>query len=145
MTDVSGHGTVSGENLIARHPFPAAGLLALLSLPFHAVLPFWWSHQIAALVLAAIAGIYLGFAVLDGSTTRLIREAIAALAFIGIAASAIIYNPLWLPVGYIAHGIWDWLHHLPPFKLKMPNWYIPFCAAYDILAGVGIWLIWTLQ
>lgn len=145
MTGATVSKSEQGNHLVARHPYPVAGILALLSVPIHAVLPFWWSHQIAALLLSAIAGIYLGFAVLDGSTNRLIREGIVALAFIGFAAAAIIYNPLWLPAGYIAHGIWDWLHHTPAFKLKMPNWYIPLCAAYDILAGIGIWLIWMLR
>ena len=131
--------------VMVRHPYPVAGLLALASVPLHAILPFWWSHQLAALLLATIAGVYLGFAVMDGNAVRLVREALAAIAFIAFAAAAMIYDPMWLPFGYIAHGIWDWLHHLPPFKLKMPSWYIPLCAAYDILAGVGIWLIWWLR
>lgn len=132
-------------HVLERHPYPVAGILALLSVPIHAVLPLWWSHQIAALLLTAIAGIYLGFAVLDGNAARLYREALVALAFIAFAAAAMIHNPLWLPIGYVAHGVWDWLHHAPAFKLKMPYWYIPFCAAYDILAGAGIWLIWMLR
>lgn len=135
----------SDLRLLQKHPKAIGGILALLSVPIHAVLPFWWSHQFAALLLTAIAGIYLGFAVLDGRTTRLIREGVVALVFIGFSAFAMIYNPLWLPAGYIAHGIWDWLHHAPAFRLKMPSWYIPFCAVYDILAGVGIWLIWVLR
>ena len=133
------------STVIDRHPVPIAGLLAIASIPIHAVLPFWWSHQIAALVLALIAGVYIGFSVVDGRLKTIIIEVMVAIGFVGFAAGSMIYNPLWLPLGYIAHGLWDILHHSPLFNLKMPRWYIPLCAAYDILAGIGLWVIWMLR
>jgi len=131
--------------MIDKHPLPIAGVLALVSVPIHAVLPFWWSHQLAALLLTAIAGVYVGFAVLDGRYSRIAVECVVAICFVAFSTAAMIYNPMWLPAGYIAHGVWDFLHHTPVFKVKMPIWYIPFCAAYDVLAGVGIWIVWWLR
>ena len=128
-----------------KHPLPIGGGLALVTVPLHAFIPFWWSHQLAALVLALIAGIYVGFAVLDGRTRIILVELMVAFAFIAFACAAMIYDPIWLPLGYVAHGLWDALHHSPLFDTKMPRWYIPLCAVYDIIAGAGIWLIWVLR
>ena len=81
-----------------QHPIAIGSILALITVPVHAVLPFWWSHQLAALVLALIAGIYPGFAAVDGQLKYLIIECLGAAGFIGFAAAAMVYNPPCLPV-----------------------------------------------
>lgn len=133
------------KSLLAKHPLPIAGLLALISLPIHAVLPEPLSMQLAAGILALIAGVYIGFAAKDGRISCLILETCVAVLFAVFAMVALAINPLWIVAGYIAHGAWDALHHSPFFDVEMPRWYIPMCAAYDVLAGIGLLIIWTLK
>lgn len=133
------------DHVVARHPLPVAGILALVTLPIQAVLPMELSMQFAAGILALIAGIYIGFAVLDGRLSRLAIETFVALLFSIFAITALAINPVWLAAGYIAHGIWDALHHTPLFDVEFPRWYIPMCAAYDVLAGIGLLVIWSLK
>lgn len=116
-------------HVFAKHPFPAAGLLGLITLPLHALLPYDWSVILAAFILAMIAGVYIGFAALDGRLSRLALETAVALAFTLFAAIASQVAPLWLTLGYILHGLWDAAHHSPLFDVKMVRWWIPACAA----------------
>ena len=125
------------------HPLPLAGLLALASLPLHLALPERASIVVAAVLLAAIGGIYVGFALLDGRPQVIIRECAVAAAFAAFAAFCLLHAPLALPLGYVAHGLWDALHHERGLTLAMPRGYVPLCAVYDVLAGAGLWLIWT--
>lgn len=131
-------------HIFAKHPLPAAGILSFLTLPIHMALPHDWSVLLAAFILAMIGGVYIGFAVLDGRLSRLILETSVAAAFAVYAAIAFSVAPLWIAFGYILHGLWDTAHHSPLFDVKMARWWIPACAAYDIAAGVGLYLIWTL-
>ena len=131
------------NHMLARHPLPAAGLLGLATLPIHAILPYTWSVTLAAFILALIGGVYIGFAVLDGRLSRLLIETTVAVAFAIYAAATFHSAPLWIPFGYILHGLWDAAHHSPFFDVKMAKWWIPACAAYDIATGLGLLLIWT--
>lgn len=128
--------------VLTRHPLPLAGLLALATLPAHALLPETWSIALAATVLAAIAGVYAGFALLDGRSAALRREGAVALGFVLYATVTAELAPMWLPLGYVAHGLWDAVHHRHDCALTMPRGYVPLCAVYDVLAGIGLWLIW---
>ena len=54
-------------------------------------LAFWWLDPatVYALGLAAIAAIYIGFAVADGRTKIVVVECGVALAFVAVAAAGI--------------------------------------------------------
>lgn len=130
--------------VLEKHPLPVAGLLALVSLPIHALLPLQWSQMLAAGILALIGGVYIGFAAVDGRPWIITLETCVALLFAVGAMAALALSPWWIAAGYIAHGLWDWLHHTPAFDHTVPRWYIPLCAAYDVLAGVGLLLIWSV-
>ncbi len=54
------------RHAMATHPSLTGSALAVLSLPLHLVLPAETSVLLAALTLALIAGVYLGFAFVDG-------------------------------------------------------------------------------
>jgi len=138
--------TIGGRqtDVLARHPFPLAGLLALVTLPLHLVLPPAVSVAFASTVLALIGGIYIGFALLDGRLDVIARECLVGLAFVSFASVSATLAPQLLPLGYIAHGLWDAAHRPHRLDLAMPRGYVPFCALYDVLAGVGLWLIWSL-
>ena len=135
---------------IARHPVPIGALLGLATLPAHALLPLAWAEQLAALLLVLIAGIYLGFAALDGRPKALVAETSAACAFVAFALWAVLRAPGWLPAGHAAHALWDLAHHRtrhgarhrPRLDVRMPRWYVPFCTVVDAVAGAGIALIW---
>ena len=129
---------------LEEHPYFAAGLLGIFSLPFHLVLPENISQAGAATILAMIAGIYIGFAVMDGRAKTLVVEGSVAILFSVFAAVALVLEPLLIPVGYILHGFWDAVHHRSHVDTAMPHWYIPLCALYDIIAGFALWLIWWL-
>lgn len=66
----------------------SGGLLALLTMPLHLVLPLQVSELLAALVLAGIAAVYVGFAIVEGSTRAIVLQSVTCLAFIGAACAA---------------------------------------------------------
>lgn len=131
-------------HILATHTLPAWSVIGLISLAVHFVLPQDISHTLAALLLAMIAGIYVGFAALDGRMSRILVESVVACLFVAFALWSLISAPYLLPLGYIAHAGWDFLHHTPLFKVSMPGWYIPACVVYDVMVGVGLWAIWAL-
>ncbi len=132
------------QHVLARHTIPAWSIIGLGSLALHIFLPQDVSHVVAAILLATIAGVYIGFAANDGRMSRIVVEATVACLFATFATWALITAPLLLPLGYIAHAGWDFLHHTPLFNVKMPKWYVPACVIYDVIVGVGLWLIWWL-
>ncbi len=129
--------------VVDKHPLPVAGVLALASLPIHALLPIEYSYALAAGIMSMIAGIYVGFAALDGRRSKLIIEGLVAVAFTTASIYAFLLNPPFIALIYISHGLWDVVHHSHGIDLKMPYWYVRFCVAYDVLAGAGLWIIWT--
>lgn len=133
------------DHQLKKHPIPIAGLLAIISVPIHFFLPQDASFAVAAVLLAVIAGIYVGFAVVADRTGQIMLQLGVALAFAGFAVIALLTNPVWIAAGYVAHGLWDAAHHFQLSDLKFPRWYIPMCAAYDIAAGIGLALIWTIR
>ena len=133
------------EHIIQKHPLPVAGLMAVLSVPVHLFLPSSWSYAFAAVLLALIAGIYVGFAVVNDRPQQIVLQLLVAILFAVFATVAWLVNPFWLAAGYAAHGLWDIAHHLRLSKLSFPRWYIPLCAAYDLAAGVGLALIWSIK
>lgn len=129
-------------HLFERHTIPAVGFIGLASLAIHLIVPEAVSHALATTLLSMIAGVYLGFAVQDGRIRQIYIEGSVAVGFVGFAVWALVNNPVWLPLGYIAHAFWDWAHHAPYSQLSIPRWYIPACVVYDLLVGVGLWIIW---
>lgn len=98
--------------------------------------------QFLAVLLGFIAGAYLGFAVADGTGRALLVEATAIALFVGVAAGSLwLQSPALLAVGYLAHGVWDALHHPRAITTEITPWYPPFCLTYDVLVGLFV-LVW---
>ena len=138
------HGTETQiTQLVGKHPGRLGALAALASLPAHLYIPLSASYQLAAVILGLVGGIYVGFALNDGSSKMVAVEAVVALCFVG-AALAGVWLTVWaIPAAYALHGLWDMAHH-HYIATAMPRWYIPLCAVYDwIFAGglVAIWLV----
>src|SRR3954469_135896 len=91
-------------HVMATHPLFTGSGLAVLSLPLHLFLPAQTSALLAALTLALIAGVYLGFAFVDGRLSVMTTELVVALAFTGAALVAAMSWPAWVAVGIAAHG-----------------------------------------
>jgi hypothetical protein len=102
-------------------------------------LAFWWldSATVFALGLAAIAAIYVGFAVADGRVRIIAVEAVVAMAFIVVAAAGIT-GPAWLlAFGLAAHGVKDAWQQRSQF-VSGTRWWPPFCAAIDFVVALII-------
>lgn len=132
-------------HILATHTIPAWSVIGLGSLAVHLVSPIDVSHALAALLLTLIAGVYIGFAVNDGRMSRIMTESLVAITFVMFAVWALLNAPMLLPLGYIAHAAWDFLHHTPVFNVKMPKWYVPACVVYDVIVGLGLWAIWLIH
>ena len=120
----------------------SAGLLALITVPIHLLLPQHVSELLAAMVLAGVVAIYVSFALAEGSTCSILLQSSICLAFIGAASVAYLAIPLGLPVFYVLHGLWDVAHHRT--SLPMPGWYVPLCLVYDVLTALALWAMWLL-
>lgn len=132
-------------HVLAKHMIPAWSVIGLASLAVHLVLPIDVSHTLAAMLLTLIAGVYIGFAFIDGRQSRILVESAVAIGFMTFAIWALLNAPLLLPLGYIGHAVWDFLHHTPLFNVKMPKWYVPACVVVDLIVGLGLWAIWLIH
>jgi hypothetical protein len=93
-----------------------------------------------ALLLAAIAWIYVGFALLDGRQGNVALEGFVAFAFLALALLSLIYSPYLIAAGFVAHGLWDLIHHSRGVTTSVPTWYPRFCAMYDF-AYAGLFVV----
>lgn len=91
-----------------------------------------------ALQLAAIAAVYAGSSLTDGRVSVVSLEVIGVIAFFSLSLFGRWSSPALLAVGYFVHGAWDALHHLGAIPTFLPDWYAPFCLAYDWLVGAFI-------
>jgi len=102
-------------------------------------LVFWWLDTaiVYALGLAAIAAIYVGFAVGDGRVRIIAVESSVALTFVVVAASAITATPWLLVAGFAGHGLKDLWQHRTHF-VNNTRWWPPFCMAVDFVVAAVI-------
>ncbi len=132
----------NGLSTLIRHPARIGVILALASLPLHIWLPLVASQQLAAVLLGVVAGIYVGFAVVDGRLAIFGIETAVATAFLAAAVAGLWVSPWVVPAAYAAHGVWDMAHHRH-VNTAMPRWYIPFCAVFDWTFAAGLAAIWS--
>jgi hypothetical protein len=95
--------------------------------------PWLSGRTVYALELAAIAAIYIGFAVADGRARVIAVETVVATAFVVVATA--VPATAWLAVaGLVGHGLKDlWQHHT--HFVATTRWWPPFCAAVDFVAA----------
>jgi hypothetical protein len=132
------------DSIFARYPIVTGVAIGVAALVPHFFLSPELSLAFAAVLLGIVAGVYFGFAVMKGSNFQQQVEFNVASLF-GIAALLGIGISAWfLPVGYIAHGLWDFAHHnRASLRLvSIPQWYIPWCVVIDLIIGFGLVVIW---
>jgi hypothetical protein len=100
-------------------------------------LAFWWLDQatVQALLLAMIAGVYIGFAVADGRPRIIAVESSVTGAFVLLAAAAVTGSAWLLVVGYAGHGLKDFWQERSHY-VAGTRWWPPFCAAVDWLVAL---------
>jgi hypothetical protein len=102
-------------------------------------LAFWWldTATVYALGLAAIAFVYIGFAVADGRVRIVVVECGVALAFVVVAAAGITGSAWLLVAGFLAHGVKDAWQQRRQY-VSGTRWWPPFCAAVDWVVALFI-------
>jgi hypothetical protein len=99
----------------------------------------WWLDPatVYALGLAAIAFVYVGFAVADGRSKVIGIEATVAMAFVVVVAVGVTGSAWLLVGGFAGHGLKDAWQHRTRF-VSGTRWWPPFCAAVDFVVAVAI-------
>lgn len=110
----------------------------------HLALPETLAVQLATVMLALIGGAYIGFAARVHDARSFWIEMSTALLFGVFAFLGLSVHWLFIPLGLFLHGLWDFLHHLRDFGAPVPQWYIPFCAIFDVAAAAVITLLFVL-
>jgi hypothetical protein len=101
-----------------------------------------WGVLLLGVALGAIAGVYVGFALIDGRGGQIAIQVPVMFAFIAIAIVGIGRAPRLIAAGYILHALWDGAHHLGWISTHALDWYPAACFVYD--AMVGLFLFWWL-
>jgi hypothetical protein len=83
-----------------------------------------------ALGLAAIAAVYVGFAVADGRPRVIVIECLVAAVFVVLASVSVTATAWILVVGYAGHGVKDFWQERHHFVVNT-RWWPPFCACVD--------------
>lgn len=96
--------------------------------------------QVGSLVLALVAGAYLGFAATAPELTGVGMDVLFALAFLVVAAVVLTRDPreglTILALAFAAHALLDILHRpgLLPGTIA-PRWYAAGCASLNVYMG----------
>jgi hypothetical protein len=92
-----------------------------------------------AILLGMIASVYLGYALNDGRLRAFAVEYVGMVVFAALATIALArHSAVLLALGYLAHGLWDLLHHRRNVDTRMPWWYVPLCLGYDTVVAVYV-------
>jgi hypothetical protein len=131
-------------SLLARRPILTGVAVGVVTLVPHVFLTPVGSLGFAAILIALIAGIYFGFAVMNGSSRDQLVEFNVAGLFALAALLGLLLWPLLLPLAYFAHACWDLAHHNRArlSLVAIPQWYVPWCVVIDVIVGAGLLVIW---
>ena len=140
----SSHALHSQASIFSEYPVLTAILVGVGSLLPHFFLPANLSVSFAAIVISLIAGIYFGFAVMNGSTREQMIEFSVAGLFMLAAMLGIAVWPGIVALAYFAHAGWDFLHHnrLNLSLVRIPSWYVTWCVIIDVIVGAGLIVFW---
>lgn len=115
----------------------AGGLLAGVTILAVAFLPERDAFQALAVLLAAIAAVYVGSALAGGRVDLVLVEGLGAVAFVALAVLALrLGEPILLGAGYVGHALWDAAHRPRLIDTPVRRWYVDACLVYDVPVGV---------
>jgi len=93
--------------------------------------------------LALTAASYFGSALSQKNFVVFVQESAISLAIFGTALLGLWLSPLWISLGYFAHGAWDLVHHSHRGGAKIFfTWFPPACLAFDWI--VALYLLWRV-
>ena len=96
-----------------------------------------------AITLVGIGWVYFGFAVADGRPSAIAVQAVSAAAFLWIAYAGVqLESTTLLGAGYVAHAVWDALHHEGRGPTHVRTWYPPFCVVADLVIATPLLAGW---
>ena len=101
--------------------------------------------QTGALLLAFVAGAYIGFAGVANATAGGGLDIALALGFFVVAASTPTRDPrealIILAIAFVAHAVIDILHRPGALSVGIvPQWYLIGCAVYNIAIAALFYL-----
>jgi hypothetical protein len=100
--------------------------------------------QFAALLLALVAGAYVGFAVAHEEQVGVGMDIALAVGFLVVAASTLVRDPRQaltiLALAFAAHAVLDVAHRPGGLPGIAPRWYLVGCAIYDVYIGALCYL-----
>lgn len=134
-----------GSSLFEKRPLLTGVAVGVATLLPHAFLAPQASLSFAAVLIALIAGIYFGFAVVNGSARDQFVEFNVAGLFAVAGLLGLLLWPMLLPLAYFGHALWDLAHHNRSrlSLVAIPQWYVPWCIVIDVIIGAGLLVIWT--
>ncbi len=137
------------KSIFADYPLMTGAAVGVGSLIPHLLLPANLSVTFAAVLISLIAGIYFGFAVVNGSTREQMIEFSVAGLFMLAAMLGVAVWPGLIAIAYFAHAGWDFAHHnrsRTHFSLvRIPSWYVPWCGIIDVIIGFGLIVLWRMH
>lgn len=134
-------------SVFARQPVLTGIAVGIASLAPHAFLPPPASLGFAAVLIWLIAGVYFGFAVMNGSPRDQMVEFNMTGAFAVAGLLGLLLWPILLPLAYFGHAAWDFAHHNKSKigLVSIPQWYVPWCVVIDVIVGAGLLAIWRID
>ena len=129
-------------NVVVRSPASSGAFLAVAMTPLLLLLSKTQSEQFAAVLLAFIGAICVGFGLQTGTCAQIITEWTVAHGFFGAAMVGLWVTPWIVPAAYVVHGFWDYAHHQNSRLAPIPLWYPPLCAVLDWVAAAILTTIW---
>ncbi len=145
MTDPHAHSSRhEPASVFSGHPVLTGAAVGVVSLAPHFFLTVEASLAFAAILISLIAGIYFGFAVVNGSQREQLIEFSVAGAFAIAGLVGFLVWPILLPLAYFAHAAWDAAHHnrAKLSLVSIPQWYVPWCVVIDVIVGAGLVVLW---
>ena len=117
----------------------AGVILGGVTLLIPSLLPRDTAFGLLAILLGMIASVYLGYALSDGRLRAFQVEYVGIVAFTALATIALARpSGVLLALGYLAHGLWDLVHHRRGVDTRMPWWYVPVCLGYDTVVALYV-------
>jgi Family of unknown function (DUF6010) len=146
-TEAAARHVHSQPTIFSQRPVLTSIVVGAVSLLPHAFLSHEASLGFAAVLIALIAGIYFGFAVMNGSARQQMIEFNVAGLFAVAGLLGLLYWPVLLSLAYFAHAAWDFAHHnRARFSLvEIPRWYVPWCVIIDMIIGAGLLFVWRAR
>ena len=112
--------------------------LALATWVFGRFTQFERDRSFYPTIICCIAAFYVLFSIQQG--TAIEREIIIASIFAIIAISFSFKFGVLIPPLLATHGLYDIAHHTLWTNPVAPEWWVPFCAGYDLILALLIWL-----